>query len=117
MDFFCSEILSGRIPVEILYESSRVMAFRPPQPVWDGHIIVLPRKHITSLTDAARADEKILVELLGIATRFAREVEEEHGSSRVFTDSGDTQVVPHLHFVVHGGARIAPPDDGPAGVS
>lgn len=103
MDFYCGQILSGRIPVETLYDSHRVIAFRPPQPLWAEHIIVIPKKHIESLAAAARADEKILVELLGIVARLAREVEEQWGGCHISTETGDLQVIPHLHFVLRAG--------------
>lgn len=103
MDFFCGQILSGKIPVETLYDSYRVLAFRPPQPMWQEHIIVVSKKHIDSLTAAARADEKILVELLGIVARLAREVEDQWGGCHISTETGDQQIIPHLHFVIRAG--------------
>jgi histidine triad (HIT) family protein len=107
VDFYCDQIISGRIPVETLYVSQRVMAFRPPVPLWEAHIIVIPRKHISSLADAASGDQPILVELLGIVARFSREVDEAWGGCRITTETGDQQVIPHLQFVICAGASVS----------
>lgn len=107
MDDFCRLIRDGMPDVTVLYESHRVIAFQAPSPAWQSHIFVISRKHIDSLATAARADERILVELLGIVARLSREVEDEWGGCRISTATGSEQSTPHLHFELCAGAALS----------
>jgi histidine triad (HIT) family protein len=106
MDDLCRLIRDGLPGVTLLYESHRVLAFQAPAPAWQAHIFVVSRKHIDSLTAAARADEPVLVELLGIVARMSREVEEAWGGCRISTTTGSAQAIPHLHFEICAGAAL-----------
>lgn len=48
-DFYCEEALSGKTPIEKVYESDRVLAFFHTKPSYKKHIVIVPRKHIKDL--------------------------------------------------------------------
>jgi len=48
-DIYCDEILSGRLPVEKVAETGRVLAFHHSRPFWPTHIVVIPKIHVSSL--------------------------------------------------------------------
>ena len=60
-DFYCEEALSGRTPIEVVVESDHVLAFRHTKPEWTEHIVVIPKRHIGSLTDLGPDDDGVLV--------------------------------------------------------
>ena len=47
---FC-KILSGEIPAEVVYESDTAVAFRDINPQAPTHVLVIPRKHVSTIND------------------------------------------------------------------
>ncbi len=50
-DFHCVEAISGRTEVEVVLETDDVLAFHHTRPFWPVHIVVVPKRHVPSLTD------------------------------------------------------------------
>jgi histidine triad (HIT) family protein len=92
---FC-EIVAGRAPATIVAENHDhdAIAIVPLDPVVDGHVIVLPREHITDAADDPWAAGDVMV-LAGILAR-------EHQAANIITSIGAaaTQTVFHLHIHV-----------------
>lgn len=103
-DFYCDEVLSGKTPVEVVRETESVLAYHHTRPFWPVHIVVIPKRHVPSLTDLGGAPEGLLGELMEVVRSVAREVEGEHGAARVLTNLGEYQDSKHLHFHVNSGA-------------
>ncbi len=102
-DFYCDEVLSGRTAVNVVLETEAVLAYHHTRPFWPVHIVVIPRRHVPSLTDLGDAPPELLVELMAAVREVARQVEEEHGAARVLTNLGEYQDSKHLHFHVNSG--------------
>jgi len=102
-DFYCDEVLSGRTAVEVVRETPGALAFHHTRPYWPVHIVVIPRRHIPSLTDLGDADPELLHSLLEVVREVAAEVEAEHGAARVLTNLGTYQDSKHLHFHINSG--------------
>src|SRR5208282_5295863 len=64
MDFYCEQVLSGRVPVQRLAETEHVLAFHHTQPYWPVHIVIIPKRHIESLAALDEADLPIVHEML-----------------------------------------------------
>lgn len=104
-DFYCDEALSGRTPVETVLENEDVLAFHHTRPFYPVHIVVVPKRHIPSLTDLGGHPAELLYRLLDAVRQVAGQVEREHGACRVITNLGNYQDSKHLHFhVAHGKA-------------
>jgi histidine triad (HIT) family protein len=105
---FC-KIASGEIPSEIVYQDDDVVIFPDINPLTPVHLLVIPRKHITSLADMADGDTP----LVGKMTRAANKVAKDRGLSengyRLTMNSGPDagQVVFHLHMHLMGGRHLA----------
>ena len=56
---FC-RIVRGEIPAAKVHEDDLVLAFRDIQPQRPVHVLVIPKKHITSLADATAAASRSL---------------------------------------------------------
>ena len=105
-DFYCDEVLSGRTEVDVVKETSDVLAYHHTRPFWPVHIVVIPKLHVPSLTDLGDGDEALLVKLLAVAREVAAQVEDEHGKARVLTNLGEYQDSKHLHFHVNSGEPL-----------
>lgn len=107
---FC-EISAGRIPSRIAYQDDDVLAFHDIKPEAPVHVLLIPRKHITSLTDLTPADDAVIGGLVRRARDLARELGlEERGFRLVFNCGEDAGYsVYHIHLHLLGGRRLTWP--------
>jgi len=103
---FC-KIISGDIPSIKIYEDEGIVAFADIKPEAPVHILVVPKKHIASLAEAAPEDEALLGKLLAATADIAREKQLDKGY-RTVINSGDEggQTVDHLHLHLIGGRAM-----------
>lgn len=105
---FC-KIIAGQIPSKKVYEDDKVFAFHDISPKAPTHILVLPKKHISRLSEVKEADTEILGHCQVIAARVAKQ--EAIGEAfRVVVNSGEKagQSVFHIHYHVIGGWESEP---------
>jgi len=102
-DFYCDEVLSGRTEVKVMRETDNVLAYHHTRPFWPVHIVVIPKRHISSLLTLEETDAGLLLELIGVVREVAKEVVAEHGAARVLTNLGKYQDSKHLHWHVSAG--------------
>jgi histidine triad (HIT) family protein len=102
-DFYCEEVLSGKTPVEKVFESENVLAYHHTRPFWETHIVVIPKTHVDSLLTVQK---DLLDELLEVVKTVAALVLRDKGAARVLTNLGDYQDSKHLHFHVNSGKQI-----------
>jgi len=100
---FC-KIVEGKIPAQKVYEDEDILAFRDINPARPVHILVIPKKHITSLATVAPEDAPILGRILAKANEIAV-AEGSPDGFRVIINTGRVgqQEVPHLHAHIVGG--------------
>jgi histidine triad (HIT) family protein len=99
-DFYCDEIFSGKTTVETVLETDNVLAYHHTRPLWPVHIVVVPKKHVSSVLEV---DNELLLELFGVIKQVAAKVYAETGAARVLTNLGEYQDSKHLHFHVNSG--------------
>ena len=99
-DFYCDEVLSGRTVVNVVRETPNVLAYHHTRPFWPVHIVVIPKRHISSLLTLEESDNSILLEMLSVVREVANEVVAEHGACRIVTNLGKYQDSKHLHWHV-----------------
>lgn len=102
-DFYCEEALSGRTPINKVLETENILAFHHTRPFWPVHIVVIPKRHISSLLTLESADNNLLIELFDAIKQIAAKVVAEHGAARVLTNLGQYQDSKHLHFHINSG--------------
>ena len=105
-DFYCERVLSGRIDVDVVHETENVLAYHHTRPFWETHIVVIPKRHISSLLTLESGDDAILLELFSVIRIVAETVVEQSGAARVLTNLGKYQESKHLHFHVYSGERL-----------
>ena len=67
---FC-KIARGEIPSRKVYEDEDVFAFHDINPARPVHILVIPKRHITSLATTSDADIPVLGRMLAVANKLA----------------------------------------------
>jgi histidine triad (HIT) family protein len=102
-DFYCDVAIPHPDRLEVVHQDERVLAFQHTRPYWRTHLVVVPVRHIASLTSATAADEADVRALLAVVQAVARRVEAEHGEAAVLTNLGRYQDSKHLHVHVHAG--------------
>lgn len=116
-DFYCDIAIPNVDQLHVLYEDDRTVAFHHTMPFWAVHIVVVPKKHIPSLTNLGDGTEQDLRSLFSAVQAVAKEIEQEAGAAAVTTNLGDYQDSKHLHIHVHSGSNTAkldgPPDIKP----
>jgi len=106
---FC-KIGAKKIPGKIVYEDDSIFAFDDINPQAPSHILICPRKHFNSLTDATQDDIALLGDILLVAAKLARERQLLEGYRTVFNNgAGAGQSVFHLHVHLLGGRNLSWP--------
>jgi len=100
---FC-KIVRGEVPSKKVYEDDEVLGFQDIRPLAPVHFMLVPKKHIPSLADAAANDAGVLGRMLTLSGKLAREQGSPDGY-RTIINSGriGRQDVMHLHMHVIGG--------------
>ncbi|MCJ7769047.1 MAG: histidine triad nucleotide-binding protein, partial [Dehalococcoidales bacterium] len=73
MDCIFCNIVSGKIPSDIVYQDEKVIAFRDINPQSPVHMLIIPREHFTSLTDITEKEIPLMGYIVSIANRLARD--------------------------------------------
>ncbi|MGH9540533.1 MAG: histidine triad nucleotide-binding protein [Terriglobales bacterium] len=106
---FC-KIVSGQLPAKKAYEDDRVFAFHDLHPGAPTHVLIVPKRHLAGLAEAAPADEALLGHLQLVAARLAGELGLERGYRTVINVGPHAgQSVFHLHLHLLGGRAMAWP--------
>ncbi|MBP1641708.1 MAG: histidine triad nucleotide-binding protein [Acidobacteria bacterium] len=105
---FC-RIAAGEIPARIVHADEHVIAFHDVAPKAPTHVLVIPRRHLASLSAAETADAPLLGRLLDACAGVARQL--GLASYRVVVNNGEDagQSVLHLHLHVLGGRGFSWP--------
>ncbi len=110
-DTLFSKIIRKEIPAKIVYEDEQVLAFADIHPQAPVHLLIIPKKPLASLDDAALEDLPLLGHLQWVIRQLAREQGLSEGGYRVVTNVGRDggQSVPHLHYHLLGGRPLSWP--------
>jgi histidine triad (HIT) family protein len=100
---FC-KIVDGKIPSSKVFEDEDIFAFKDINPARPVHVLVIPKRHITSLATVSADDTMVLGKMLAKANEIAVAQGSPEGF-RVIINTGRVgqQEVPHLHAHIVGG--------------
>jgi len=92
-----------------MYQNDELMAFRDINPLAPTHVLIIPKRHITSLADMSDDETSIIGRMAAVANQLARQEGVAEKGYRLVLSSGDEggQVVPHLHMHLLGGRRLS----------
>ena len=95
---FCA-IVRGENQAVIVYESEDLVAFLDHRPLFRGHTLLIPKTHVTLLSDLPA---ELVPEFFTTAQRLERAVEDGLGAagSMILINNVVSQSVPHMHLHV-----------------
>jgi histidine triad (HIT) family protein len=107
---FC-KIIAREIPGSIVYEDDRVLAFNDIHPQAPTHVLVVPKRHISTLNDLEPGDDHIVGELVRRAAIIAKDRGiSTDGFRTIFNTNRDAgQTVFHIHLHLLGGRSMTWP--------
>lgn len=105
---FC-KIVNGQIPSDIRFQDDRLIAFTDINPLVPVHLLVIPKKHITSLTDLSEDESSLIGEMAEAANQLAKSEGIAENGYRLVINCGPQggQVVDHLHMHLLGGRQLS----------
>jgi histidine triad (HIT) family protein len=109
MDCVFCQIVAGKLPSEILYQDEEIIAFRDISPMAPVHLLVVPRRHVTYLSELSEADSPLMGHMIVIANLLAKKEGIAESGYRLVINSGKEggQIVLHLHLHVLGGRQLS----------
>jgi histidine triad (HIT) family protein len=107
---FC-EIVAGRIPARKAFEDDALIAFHDINPQAPTHVLVVPKRHITSLGDLAPEDDALVGGMARRAKELAGELGHGERGFRLVMNAGEDAgySVHHIHLHLLGGRRLGWP--------
>lgn len=104
------KIISGEVSADIVFQDSRVTAFRDIAPRAPTHILIVPNKIIATANDIADADESLIGHLFTVARDLAQKEGIANNGYRLIINCNKHggQEVYHLHLHLVGGAPLGP---------
>jgi histidine triad (HIT) family protein len=105
---FC-RIAKGEIPAKIVAQTDHSVAFRDINPQAPVHVVIIPREHVATLSEAQ--DAALVGRLALLAAEIAKsEGIAESGYRTVINTNADAgQTVFHIHLHLLGGRRMGWP--------
>ena len=103
---FC-QIAAGKIPSQVVFQDDRVLAFKDIHPKAPVHVLIIPKKHISSLAEMAGDDLPTVAHMLEVANIVATKMGTGNAFKLVINTGGDAgQVVMHLHMHLLAGKKM-----------
>lgn len=99
---FC-KIIAGEIPGEKIYEDDNYYAFNDINPQAPNHFLVIPKKHISQISDTSDADNELIGGMLSVAVKICQEKSLSDYRLVMNNGAGAGQTVFHIHLHVIGG--------------
>lgn len=111
MDCLFCKIISGEIPSEKVYEDEYVYAFNDISPTAPVHVLIVPKKHISTINDIQEEDSALIGKIYLAAKKIAKEKGIAEDGYRVVTNCNEMagQTVFHIHYHLIGGRELGWP--------
>lgn len=102
------KIIDREIPSTIEYEDDRVLAVRDIAPSAPVHVLIIPKKHITSANEISADDADLVGHVFLVAQQLATKLGIDRSGYRIVTNvnADGGQTVFHLHFHILGGEPL-----------
>lgn len=104
---FCA-IAKGESPATIEFQNDNIMAFRDLNPEAPIHVLVIPKRHISGMSNTQASDINVLGEILLVAKDLAQKLNIAENGYRLVINQGlhSGQIVEHLHLHLLGGCVL-----------
>jgi diadenosine tetraphosphate (Ap4A) HIT family hydrolase len=106
-DWYCEDVLSGRMTVEVVHQDDRVMAFHHPDAEAPIHVVVIPKTHVAGLLAPEATDPELMQSVMTAVQEVARIMGLKSRGFFIRSNAATPDVTPHMHWHVMG-PGIAP---------
>ena len=108
MDCIFCKIVNKEIPSSVVYEDDKVLAFHDLNKEAPVHVLIIPKKHISSLNDIKPEDGELIGYIMLKAKELAKELGVDESGYRIVNNTGKEggQTVGHLHYHLLGGRHM-----------
>ena len=98
MCVFC-DIIEHKVDAKIVYESEKVIAILDIEPISDGHVLVIPKIHVDSIS---KVSNEYLIEVLETARNIVNVFEKDyqHSGYSIMQNGGECCDFGHFHLHV-----------------
>ena len=94
---FC-KIVAKQIPSKLEHEDDLCIAFHDINPRSKTHLLIIPKKHISTMKDIQPEDEAVLGRMLKTASELGEKFNLEDYKLQISTGKGAGQEVFHIHL-------------------
>ena len=103
------KIIDKELEADIIYEDDKIIAFNDIAPIAPTHILIVPKKKISSINDLEKEDKELMGEMFILAKELAKKYKiNETGYRTVFNTNNDAgQTVFHIHLHLIGGKQLS----------
>lgn len=101
-DWYCEDVLSGKLKVRTVFEDARVLAFHHPRPMAKIHVVVIPKDHVPSLLDPKASDGTLLTSMVLAIQGAVKTTGLDREGFYVRANAAAPGVTPHMHWHVMG---------------
>lgn len=111
MDCLFCKIIARQIPAQSVLENDHIFAFLDIHPQAKVHALVIPKRHLSGISEAGPEDTALLGHVLQGAREVAHKLGVAETGYRLVINQGQDggQSVFHLHVHVLGGRALAWP--------
>ena len=111
MDCLFCKIINGEIPSQKVYEDEYVYAFNDISPTAPVHVLVIPKKHISTINDIEETDIELIGKIFIAAKKIAKQLNIAEDGYRIISNCNKNagQTVFHIHFHLIAGRELGWP--------
>jgi len=108
MDCIFCKIINKEIPAQVVFEDDEILAFKDINPMAPIHILLIPKKHISDITQIDPEDAGLIGRIHLAAVKIAKDLGIDEDGFRLVNNckKNGGQVVFHLHFHLLGGRKL-----------
>lgn len=108
MDCIFCKISNKEIPANIVFEDDDIVAFKDINPIAPVHVLIIPKKHISSVTELKNGDAMLVGNIILAAKKIAENLNISEGGYKLLVRVGKNggQEIGHIHVHLLGGARL-----------
>ena len=106
-----TKIINREIKAQIVYEDDKCLAFRDINPQAPVHILLIPKKEISSMNELTEADSALMGHLMLTVPKIAKQESIDQRGYRVVINNGAHagQSVDHIHLHILAGRALSWP--------
>ena len=105
------KICAGEIPASVVYEDDEVLAFEDVNPQAPTHVLIIPRRHISTVNDLQPDDSRLIGRLYLAAKTIADKAGVAEDGYRLVMNCNEKagQTVFHIHLHMLAGRNMTWP--------